>query len=194
MQRALFRTQDLSQVKKYCCRTWSKILRNKVSIQEFIFAKEVKMGTYRYVRGNSRILSYNKCTLLSEKGPPPPGVAVAARRMLGDPNDEPQYGERVAYIISRGDPHKRLVERAVTPEEFLANSWVDPRFYVGLFTIPLATCTSMLHITLKRFSSLHLNAFSTSLVQMCGLGTKKCQKRLRSISGIHCYLPQRSLQ
>ena len=66
--------------------------------------------------------------LSSEKGPPPPGVAVAARRMLDDPNDEPQYGERIPYIISRGGPHKRLVERAVTPEEFLANPWVDAYF------------------------------------------------------------------
>ena len=46
--RILFRTQDLSKVKDYCCSTWRKILENTVSIQDFIFAKEVKMGTYRY--------------------------------------------------------------------------------------------------------------------------------------------------
>nr|VWO96738.1 DNA polymerase (EC [Ganoderma boninense] len=78
----LFRTQDLSEIKDYCCRTWGRIMENKVSVQDFIFAKEVKMGTY------------------SDKVPPPPGVTVAARRMLEDPNDEPQYGERI--------PHKRL--------------------------------------------------------------------------------------
>ncbi|KAL4069612.1 hypothetical protein V8B97DRAFT_2024397 [Scleroderma yunnanense] len=118
--KTLFRTQDLSQVKKYCCWMWSKILRNKAFIQDFIFAKEVKMGTY------------------SEKGPPPPGVAVAARRMLNDPNDEPQYGERVPYIISRDDPHKRLVERAVTPEELLANPHmhIDAVYYIEKVLIP----------------------------------------------------------
>lgn len=47
MRRILFRTQDLSQVKDYCCDSWSKLLDNKVSIQDFIFAKEVRMGTYR---------------------------------------------------------------------------------------------------------------------------------------------------
>ena len=36
-------------MKDYCCRTWGRILENKVSIQDFIFAKEVKMGTYRCV-------------------------------------------------------------------------------------------------------------------------------------------------
>ena len=47
--RILFRTQDLSQVKDYCYQSWTKILRDKASIQDFIFAKEVKMGTYSYV-------------------------------------------------------------------------------------------------------------------------------------------------
>ncbi|KAI6136646.1 hypothetical protein F5141DRAFT_1208970 [Pisolithus sp. B1] len=116
----LFRTQDLSQVKQYCCRTWSKILRNKVSFQDFVFAKEVKMGTY------------------SERGPPPPGVTVAARRMLQDPNDEPQYGERVPYIIARGSPHARLIERAVMPEEILANPHmqIDAVYYIEKVLIP----------------------------------------------------------
>ena len=55
----------------------------------------------------------------SEKGPPPPGVTVAARKMVEDPNDEPQYGDRVPYVILRGGPGTRLVDRAVTPEEAL---------------------------------------------------------------------------
>jgi len=36
-------------VKDYCCKSWYKILENRVSVQDFIFAKEVRMGTYRYV-------------------------------------------------------------------------------------------------------------------------------------------------
>ncbi|PCH36835.1 DNA/RNA polymerase [Wolfiporia cocos MD-104 SS10] len=116
----LFRTQDLSQVKEYCYRSWTKILENKVSIQDFIFAKEVKMGTY------------------SDKGPPPPGVTVAARRMVQDPNDEPQYGERVPYVIARGSPDSRLVDRAVTPEEMLNNRQkrLDAAYYISRVLIP----------------------------------------------------------
>ncbi|KAF8909030.1 hypothetical protein CPB84DRAFT_1813269 [Gymnopilus junonius] len=89
----LFRTQDLSEVKDYCCRSWTKLLDNKASVQDFIFAKEVRMGTY------------------SDKGPPPPGVVVAARRMILDPNDEPQYGDRIPYVITQstsGDSQLRL--------------------------------------------------------------------------------------
>ena len=57
----------------------------------------------------------------SEKGPPPPGVLVAAKRTVTDPHDEAQYGERVMYVITRGDPKSRLVDRAISPEELLKN-------------------------------------------------------------------------
>lgn len=45
--RILFRTQDLSAVKQYCQTYWQDILDDAVSIQDFIFSKEVKLGTYR---------------------------------------------------------------------------------------------------------------------------------------------------
>ena len=57
----------------------------------------------------------------SEKGPPIPGVSVALRRKNLDPYDEPQYGERVPYVILRGDPSARLYERAAQPEELLSD-------------------------------------------------------------------------
>ncbi|KAG2061849.1 hypothetical protein BDR06DRAFT_945889 [Suillus hirtellus] len=117
--KTLFRTQDLSQVKDYCYQSWTKILQNQVSIQDFIFAKEVKMGTY------------------SEKAPPPPGVAVAARRMIEDENDEVQYGDRIPYVIIRG-PQARLVDRAVSPEELLQNKHMqlDASYYISRVLIP----------------------------------------------------------
>ena len=60
--------------------------------------------------------------IFSDKGPPPPGAVVAARRQLEDPNDEAQYGDRIPYIIARGAPHERLVDRAVAPEDFYDRS------------------------------------------------------------------------
>nr|XP_019013605.1 uncharacterized protein I206_01675 [Kwoniella pini CBS 10737]OCF52386.1 hypothetical protein I206_01675 [Kwoniella pini CBS 10737] len=115
----LFRTQDLSQIKDYCRQEWTKILQNRVSAQDFIIAKEVRLGSY------------------SEKGVPPPGAAVAYRRMLKDPRDEPQYGERVPYIISNSDG-KRLIERARTPEEILNNRTIsiDSEYYIKNLLIP----------------------------------------------------------
>jgi len=55
----------------------------------------------------------------SENGPPPPGVVVAAKRMVEDPTNEPQYGERVPYVIARGLRGSRLVDRAMDPLEML---------------------------------------------------------------------------
>lgn len=39
--------------------------------------------------------------------------------MVVDSNDEPQYGERVPYVISRGEPGMLLAERAMDPLELL---------------------------------------------------------------------------
>ncbi|KAH9178730.1 hypothetical protein EDB89DRAFT_2111621 [Lactarius sanguifluus] len=115
----LFRTQDLSDVKRYCYESWKKILENKVSIQDFIFSREVRMGTY------------------SDKGPPPPGAVVAARRQLEDPNNEAQYGDRIPYIIARGAPHERLVDRAVALEEFYdSEKQLDGSYYISRVLIP----------------------------------------------------------
>ncbi|EIN13737.1 hypothetical protein PUNSTDRAFT_117429 [Punctularia strigosozonata HHB-11173 SS5] len=116
----LFRTQDLSLVKDYCYDVWNKLLDGRASIQDYIFSKEVKLGTY------------------SDKAPPPPGVAVAAKRMLKDRNDEPQYGERVPYVIVRGDPYARLVDRAVQPEEALYDrtKQLDAAYYISHVLIP----------------------------------------------------------
>jgi hypothetical protein len=47
--RILFRDQDLSLVKEYCQRSWTKVLEDKASVQDFIFAREVYMGSYRYI-------------------------------------------------------------------------------------------------------------------------------------------------
>jgi len=63
---------------------------------------------------------------------------VAARRQLDDPNDEAQYGERVMYVITRGDPKSRLVERAVAPEELLKSrhKHLDAAYYIAHMLIP----------------------------------------------------------
>ncbi|GJE86113.1 DNA polymerase zeta catalytic subunit [Phanerochaete sordida] len=116
----LFRTQDLSKVKDYCCTTWAQILENRVSLQDLIFAKEVRLGTY------------------STEGPPPPGVAVATRRMLEDANDEAQYGDRVPYVVVRGAPGARLVDRALAPAALLADAQQRPdaHYYIARVLVP----------------------------------------------------------
>ncbi|RMZ72153.1 hypothetical protein GMOD_00007151 [Pyrenophora seminiperda CCB06] len=116
----LFRTADLSQVKRYFQEQCAKIMQGRISIQDFLFAKEVKLGTY------------------SEKGPAPPGALIATKRMLADPRTEPQYGERVPYVVITGAPGARLVDRCVSPEMLLQNHHIelDAEYYITKNLIP----------------------------------------------------------
>jgi DNA polymerase zeta len=116
----LFRTADLSQVKSYFQEQCMKIMQGRISIQDFLFAKEVKLGTY------------------SDRGPPPPGALIATKRMLADPRTEPQYGERVPYVVVTGAPGARLIDRCVSPETLLMNDYLelDAEYYIGKNLIP----------------------------------------------------------
>ncbi len=116
----LFRSADLSQVKSYFQRQCMKIMKGKVSIQDFCFAREVKLGTY------------------SDKGLPPPGALISTRRMLEDPRAEPQYGERVPYVVIAGAPGARLIDRCVAPDVLLHNDTneLDAEYYILKNLVP----------------------------------------------------------
>ena len=116
----LFRTSDLSEVKKYFQQQCTKIMTGRFSVQDFCFAKEVKLGTY------------------ADKGPPPPGALIATKRMLRDPRTEPQYGERVPYVVIAGAPGARLWERCVEPERLLydEHAELDAEYYISKNLIP----------------------------------------------------------
>ncbi|CAN8100096.1 unnamed protein product [Discula destructiva] len=116
----LFETADLSQVKQYFQAQCDKIMRGQVSVRDFCFAREVKLGTY------------------SDKGPPPPGALISTRRMLEDARAEPQYGERVPYVVISGAPGARLIDRCVAPEDLLDNDHctLDAEYYITKNLIP----------------------------------------------------------
>jgi len=105
----LFRTQNLSEIKAYLQRQWRQILAGRVAIPDFIFAKEVRLGTY------------------SAKGPLPPAAMVAAQRLSTDPRAEPRYGERVRYVVVYGGPRSRLIDLVVPPEQLLKDRYASPR-------------------------------------------------------------------
>lgn len=74
-----------------------------MSFQDFVFAKEVRLGTY-----SSRVPS-----LL------PPAAIVAMKAMRADPRAEPRYAERVPYVVIHGEPGARLVDMVVDPLDLL---------------------------------------------------------------------------
>ena len=75
------------QVKEYVQRQWTKILAGRVSLADFVFAKEVRLGTYS-----------------ARHGIVPPAAIVAGKAMASDPRMEPRYGERVPYVVVYGEP------------------------------------------------------------------------------------------
>lgn len=116
----LFRTSDLSEVKSYFQQQCTKIMTGRFSVQDFCFAKEVKLGTY------------------SDKGTAPPGALIATKRMLKDPRAEPQYGERIPYVVIAGAPGARLWERCVEPERLIydEHAELDAEYYISKNLIP----------------------------------------------------------
>lgn len=103
--RILFRTQDMSELKDYLRRQWTKILSNRVPLQDFIIAKEVRLGSY------------------TEQGKPN-GARVAEAQMALDPRAAPQYGERVPYVVVHKGPNARLRDKVVRPEEIISDKYV----------------------------------------------------------------------
>lgn len=116
----LFKTADLSQVKDYFQKQCAKILQGKVSVQDFCFAREVRMGTY------------------SDKGQLPAGALISAKKMQVDARLEPQYGERVPYVVVAGASGSRLIDRCVAPEVLLENAHLDldADYYITKNIIP----------------------------------------------------------
>lgn len=102
--RMFFERQDISKVKFYLQRQWSRILSGRVSIQDFVFAKEVRLGSYS-TRTSSSL---------------PPAAIVASKAMRLDPRAEPRYAERVSYVVVHGEPGARLVDMVVDPQELLS--------------------------------------------------------------------------
>jgi DNA polymerase zeta len=96
--RIMFEEQDLAKVRSYLERQWTRILSGKISIQDFVFAKEVRLGTY-----SARASSL------------PPAAIVATKAILSDPRAEPRYGERVPYVVIHGEPGARLVDMVIDP-------------------------------------------------------------------------------
>lgn len=122
--RILFETKNLSQVKEYVVKQFYKVLFNRVNIKDFCFAKEVRYGTYK----NEKYL--------------PPGAIIAAKAVKRDPRSEPQYRERVPYLVIKDPTKERIKDRCVSPEEYVESFKsdcpleLDFEYYISRVLIP----------------------------------------------------------
>ena len=103
--RLLFASADLSILRQYLENQWKRILSNRISISDFIFAKEVRLGTYS---ARASVI--------------PPAALVATREMAYDPRAEPRYGERVPYVVVYSEPGSRLADMVVSPRALVESS------------------------------------------------------------------------
>ncbi|PIA14409.1 DNA/RNA polymerase [Coemansia reversa NRRL 1564] len=115
----LFKTNDLSLIKTYIRDQFTEIMQGRVPVQEFIIAKETRMHKYL-----GRTL--------------PAHAKVAADGMMHDPQVEPEYGERVAYLVVNGNSRSRLIDQVVPPKALLAQPHLRLNFqyYIDKQLVP----------------------------------------------------------
>ncbi|CCE62779.1 hypothetical protein TPHA_0D01380 [Tetrapisispora phaffii CBS 4417] len=115
-----FSTQDLSLVKKYLFEIFTKLDRGEIPIQDLCFAQEVKLGSYKSI------------------DTAPAGAQVAMREMKNDKRAEPQYKERVPYLVVKGEAGQILRDRSISPKEFLQNPSleIDSEYYITKTLVP----------------------------------------------------------
>ena len=114
---AIFRTGSVSKARSVFNSHIADILSCKVPLTDFIFARELRLGTY--------------------KSTEPPGAIVARRMMKDDPMIKPLYGERFPYIVVASPPNSRLIDRVVSPQEFNDYSFrIGTKYYIERQILP----------------------------------------------------------
>lgn len=98
--RVLFETKDVSKVKRLVQRTCQRVLANRLPLSDFIFRKEVRLGSYK-------------------DGHLPPAAIVATRAMELDARAAPRHGERIAFVVIYEKPGAALKDSVVSPEQLL---------------------------------------------------------------------------
>ncbi|XP_050100857.1 DNA polymerase zeta catalytic subunit [Anopheles aquasalis] len=134
--RILFETCDVSKVKQYTCRQFTKILEGRVNLQDFIFAKEFR-GEDGYKPG--------ACV---------PSLELTRKWKLTDPRREPRRGQRVPYVIINGPPLVPLIRLVRSPDEMLANEGlkINANYYILKAIIPpLNRCLLLIGADVNRW-------------------------------------------
>lgn len=176
--RILFETKDLSGVKEYVLRQFYKILTNRVNVKDFCFAKAVRYGTYK----NEQYL--------------PPGAIVARNKMKKEPRSEPQYKERVPYLVIKDVTKERLKDRCFSPDDYIASystgnpMELDYEYYIKKVLIPpLERVFNLMGVNIKEWYRDMLrdtNQFvqkRDDIVKSAYVGRKECFNCKRELDG-----------
>jgi DNA polymerase zeta len=130
-----FSCPDLSAIKAYHQMQYRKILRQEVSVEDFIFSKEVKHGSYALGRL------------------PPPAAIVAQKNEKKDQRNKALYKERVRYVVVYGKPKSKLYDLVVNPADLLDRSKglrLNSLYYISKQILPaLDRCFALVGINVR---------------------------------------------
>ncbi|XP_037034601.1 DNA polymerase zeta catalytic subunit isoform X2 [Bradysia coprophila] len=132
----LFETLDVSIVKKYICRQFSKILSGRANIQDLIFAKE-----FRGIDG------YKPSACV-------PALELTRKWKESDRRAEPRRGERVPYVIINGPPGVPLIRLVRSPHEYLSDEGlkINAMYYITKVIIPpLNRCLLLIGVDVNQW-------------------------------------------
>ncbi|XP_037888398.1 DNA polymerase zeta catalytic subunit isoform X1 [Glossina fuscipes] len=145
--RILFETADVSQVKQYVCRQFTKLLSGRANLQDLIFAKE-----FRGLKGYKP----NACV---------PALEMTRKWIQTDPRRIPRRGERVPFIIINGPPGVPLIRLVRHPHEILNDDAfkINALYYITKAIIaPLNRCLLLIGADVNEwFADLPRKVFST---------------------------------
>ncbi|KAF5278629.1 hypothetical protein FQA39_LY00671 [Lamprigera yunnana] len=132
----LFDTRDVSLVRKYVVRQFSKLLSGRVSLQDLTFAKEYRgAGNYRP----------SACV---------PVLELTRKWLSVDKRSEPRSGQRVAYVIVNGPPGLPLIKLVRSPYELLTDLNLLPNipYYITKVIIPpINRCFMLIGVDLNKW-------------------------------------------
>lgn len=116
--RLLFEDRNTLHLQQYLMGIWARMYSGSIGPEKYIFAKEVKWGTY--------------------SGPTlPPSALVAEKALKRDPRAIPRYGERIPYIVVQGPPGARLMDCVMHPLEYVAKRpLIHVDYYITKQIIP----------------------------------------------------------
>ncbi|KEP62202.1 UNVERIFIED_CONTAM: DNA polymerase family B protein [Hammondia hammondi] len=152
-----FGSRDISQVKAYLYRQWTKIMLNQVPLKDFIFYKKCRLGSYKAEFGASTAASlppqakvaYARLQALAQS-------SVGLQDALGTGTSEtapalpsgPSRGERVAFVyadlglgggeafLTGKQSALRLLDCAVSPEQVEGGGRADNLVNLFLYGAP----------------------------------------------------------
>lgn len=179
--RILFETKDVSLVKSYVCKQFTKLLSGNANLQDLIFAKE-----FRGING------YKPTACV-------PALEMTRNWIRLDPRKIPRRGERVPFIVINGPPGLPLIKLVRHPDEVLMNDGliINAMYYITKAIIPpLNRCLLLIGADVnewfavlpRKFFTTHINPLASEKVTIVTSLGKKSSTISQYFNSTNCVI------